>query len=530
MIRLLCLYALGIYMLGGCALQDKVQRGQSYANAVHENLSMQHMSFFDQATNTDSRRRMRRVNRPWVAGNSQPLAREVKLPLALRANVLTTLLFDNGPADLSELAQRITAVTEIPVHVSPEALLPSHEFLPRLSIQQSIISSSGARRIYLSGDAEPLAKTLDRVAAALSVYWQFRNNKIEFFRTQTKVFDVQALTLEARSEASIGQGSANQSDGAFTSTSQTRLISSSNDVLDVIKARIEPFMTRAGTLVAQPGASSSIVVTDTPDSLDSIASYLERENRLLSKRIRLIFEEITISTSDDSYGSIDWNLVFTSARIAASAASVNGMDVAGVSASALGVQQGPYKGSEAIVSALSNIGKVVRRTSVPVLTLNRKPVTHAVRTTFSYIDKVDTTAAYSDGTGFALPSVSVSQKEETVGSLLTLVPDAQDDGRIMLSLAYDNTVAQPIKSVRFGDRSNPLQLQQVTIDGNGTVQQLVLQPGQPILISGFERRNDESSSKRLLDGLPIIFGGANNSKQEHLLTVIVLTAHVEEGV
>src|SRR5690606_15582390 len=163
--------------------------------------------------------------------------------------------------------------------------------------------------------------------------------------------------------------------------------------------------------------------------------------------------------------------------------------------------------------------QVVRRSSLPVLTLNRRPVTHAVRTTFSYIDKVQTSALAS-GTNMALPSVSVSQRDETVGSLLTLVPDVQDDGQILLSVAYDNTVAQPLKSVTFGDKANPLQLQQITIDGNGTVQQVALQPGQPLLISGFDRTQEEIEGRRLNPGIPLVLGGSDRAARESLMTVM----------
>ncbi|MEO6985129.1 MAG: hypothetical protein ABI155_07275, partial [Paralcaligenes sp.] len=120
-------------------------------------------------------------------------------------------------------------------------------------------------------------------------------------------------------------------------------------------------------------------------------------------------------------------------------------------------------------------------------------------------------------------------KDETVGSLLTLVPDAQDDGQILLSVAYDNTVAQPLKSVTFGDKSNPLQLQQITIDGNGTVQQLVLYPGQPMVVSGFDRVLEESEARRLNPGMPLALGGSDSASTQRLITVMVITAQVEEG-
>src|SRR5690606_27631212 len=126
---------------------------------------------------------------------------------------------------------------------------------------------------------------------------------------------------------------------------------------------------------------------------------------------------------------------------------------------AASLTEGRLSGSELLIRALGRVGRVVRRNSLPVLTPNPRPVTHAVRTTFCYLDKGEplTQPGLLDT---SLPSVSVSQKEETVGSLITLVPDAQEDGQVLLSVAYDNTVAQPLKSVTFGSGDNPLQLQQ----------------------------------------------------------------------
>lgn len=131
--------------------------------------------------------------------------------------------------------------------------------------------------------------------------------------------------------------------------------------------------------------------------------------------------------------------------------------------------------------------------------------------------------------GLSVPAVSVNQKEETVGSLLTLVPDAQENGQILLSLAYDNTVAQPLKTITFGDKNNPLQLQQLTVEGNGTVQQLALQPGQPLVVSGFDRRQSEAGERRLAPGLPAILGGGDRLQAQRLATVLIITAQLEEG-
>lgn len=526
-VRIAVVFA-SVLSLTGCALDEHMREFARRTQDTEAMLGAQHKDFERAASDRELRRLAQSVDMPWIVGKPQPLAREVTLPLALRKDVRTTLLFADGPLELTQVARRIMAATGIPVQVGPEALLPSDAFMPRLAGQAGPAAGAPASRVHLHGESEPLAQILDRIAAALDVAWAYRNSRIEFYRTETRVFNIRALTLEARAEASLGLRGDAAAEGAFASTSRTSLSSSSDDVFTVVRARLETFMTRAGVMVALPGASGSIVVTDTPEVLDRIAAYLERENQVLTRRVRLVFEEVTLATQNSIQAGLDWDLIFSSARVAAKA-SLGGSGLVDAGIATVELAHGPLAGSEAIVAALARAGRIVRRSSVPVLTLNRRPVTHAVRTTFSYIDRVDTTA-FGDGAGMALPSVSVSQKEETVGSLLTLVPDAQDDGRILLSVAYDNTVAQPVKSIKFGDKSNPLQLQQVTIDGNGTVQQLVLQPGQPVLISGFDRSHEESEDRRLAPRLPMLFGGSDRVSREQLVTVIIITAQVEEEV
>jgi hypothetical protein len=229
---------------------------------------------------------------------------------------------------------------------------------------------------------------------------------------------------------------------------------------------------------------------------------------------------------------LDWDALFTQGNFAAAmSAPVAGAGV-GVARAAIDAAYGPMQSSKLIVNALAKYGNVVRHVSMPVLTLNKRPVTHAIRTTFSYIDQVKASASGASGlTGAAssLPSMSVSQKEETVGSFLTLVPDAQDDGQILLSVAYDNTVAQPLKTLTIGEQSSRMQIQQITIDGNGTVQQVALRPGQPMLVSGFEQRQGETARARLSADAPIAFGGSDRVKHSKTITLIVITAQVEEG-
>jgi type IVB pilus formation R64 PilN family outer membrane protein len=524
MIFLACALALP---LAGCAVSRQVRDQRERADQAQQTLETRQQRFRQGLAGGEARRAAQEVARPWLAGPAQPLAREVLLPPALRANVDTTLLFA-GQADLPEIAQRLHLATGIAVRVHPEALLPHELFLPRLA-EKMPLAVQGATLAEIRSGPRPLADTLDALAARLYLHWRYHQGAIEFYRTQTRAFDVRALTLASRVDARLGR-SANPQAGGFESSSSTTLTSGEHEAVKAARARIEPFLTRAGLLSPMEGGGTALVVTDTPEALERVAQFLEHENRVLTRRVRLLFEELTLQARDEDEAGLDWSAVYDSARAAVSAAMPAGANAA---AGALGLSStgGPFKGSRAIVSALSERGAVLRHASVPLVTLNRRPVTHAVRSTFSYIDQVQSVALPSGagGVAAALPSVSISQKQETVGTLLTLVPDAQDDGSILLSVSYDNTVAQPLKSISFGEPGKQLQVQQITIDGSGTVQQVALRPGVPMILSGFDRRQDEYERRRLADEAPLLAGGLDRSRRDRLTTVVIITAQVEDG-
>ena len=515
--------------LAGCSASQSLQALREAISGARARVELDQRQFAAAVPDRAARVAAQDVGKPWLAGRSQPLARDVILPAALRGDVDTTLLFA-GRLDLPSLAERLTRVTGIAVRVAPDALLPQALFLPRLN-QPAPPDIPSPTRVPVMAGPRPLPDTLDALAASFGVQWRYHRHAIEFYRMQTRVFDVRALTLSSRADARLGRAGSNEA-GGFDNTSNTALSSGEHHALQAVRARVIPFLTQAGTVAELDGGGSSLVITDTPEVLDRIGQFIEGENQALTRRVRLLFEEITVVTNDTAEGGIDWKAVYDSARVAVAAAIPA---VAGNTAAALGatVDHRHFGGSRAIVSALSQTGAVLRHSSVPVLTLNRRPVTHAVRTTFSYIDQVQSTAVpgidASLGTT-ALPSVSISQKQETVGTFLTLVPDAQADGRILLSIAYDNTVAQPLKSITFGEAGNQVQVQQITIDGNGTVQQVSLSPGQPVILSGFDRRQDEYDRRRLSADAPLLAGGQDRASSDRLTTVVLVTAQVEEGI
>lgn len=528
MVYRLLLVLLCFFGLSACQLAEQISQIRHDHQFQTEKTAQLQQQLIGQIKQS-ARDPVQEIAQPWVVGSAQPLAREVRLPPALQASVATTLMFQGQGLLLDEIAERITLATQIPVRVQPEALLAIESFLPLASADttSTIKTQFNQRRLRLAGPPEELSKNLDKISAFFDVYWRYEGDFIDFYKIETRSFQVRALSLQASSHASVGSTAA-EAQGGFQSQSGTRLHQEESDELGNLKARLALFMTQAGRIVAQAGGSNTIVVSDTPYALAQIEQFVKKENQALTRRVRLVFEEITLSANSQAELNLDWNVVFNSARTAASMA-VGGLGNATLNQLGAAVTQGPFSQTEAFVKAMGEVANVVRRHSMPVISLNRRPLTHALRTTFSYVDKVETTP-YTSGSGLTTNSVSLSQKEETVGSVLTLVPDIQDDGQVLLSVAYDNTIAQPLKSLTVGSPEQGMQVQQVTIEGSGTVQQVLLRPGQPLVISGFDRNEQESTERRLNPGVPLIFGGGNSVKQQHLRTLIIITAQVEEGL
>jgi type IVB pilus formation R64 PilN family outer membrane protein len=520
-----------VWVLQGCAIDELAAQGRDATRMAEGRLHQSSQRMQDAARAQARPIKTQRIAKPWVSGRAVELAPEITLPPVLRADVKTTLIFREGVKTLQGIAGRLAHATGIAVRVLPDALLPAHLFGPRLGSVQTTPAFAAPLERAMPMGTRPLVQVLDIVAADHDVQWRYTGKAIEFYRTQTRVFDVRALTLPASAEMRLGKGGG-QKDGGFESSGQTSISMKSQSLMQAVRQRIEPFLTLAGQVAAQDDGLTSIVVTDTPGALDAVAHYLESLNRSMTRRVRLVFEEMTVSRREDHDQGVDWtvNLATDLASLSLGAANAQA-GVTPVSAS-IGVSLPGFGGlsSKLILTAVSRYADVTRHTTVPVMTLNRRPVTHAVRSTFTYVDQVQSlSVAKNENTPSSLPGIAVSQKRETVGAFLTLVPDIQDDGQVLLSVAYDNTVALPLKTLSFGGATNAMHVQQLSLQGNGTVQQVAVRPGQPTLIAGFERQEHENVQSRLSPDAPRALGGQDKLGSENIITLIFVTAQVQEG-
>lgn len=537
--------------LGGCSALQHSESALETSKRSRAKVESKISDYKTSLTDRDRRMQANVVDKPWIVGKAVPLAREVTLPAALRRDVNTALMFKGGATSLQTIAERVQLATGINVRVTPDALMAQEAFAPRLEGDKSenlmplIAMPSTAQ---LPDGVRPLPEALDAAASRLAVHWKFEEKngrpEIVFYRVSTKAFNVRALLASATVNAGIGLDGKSNGGGAsdsksgsnFDSTSKTDLKSEEKiSPIEAVIGKVKPFLSKAGSIVGGASGTNSIVVTDTVEVLNNIDEFLDRENRILTRRVRLVFEEVAVAMNDQHDGQLDWKLIYSTASAAAAGSSPVGGAAAAAGTVASGtVGSGPFKGSDAIIKALDEIGTTTRQTAIPLSALNRRPITYADRKTFSYINEVQTTGLSSSdstsGSFTTVPNVSVRQKDVTVGQFLTLVPDAQEDGQILLTISYDSTINDPLQTIKFGDSKSGIEIQQLTVRGNGMVQQVALQAGQPLVIAGFQKDQDQTSRRRLDEKAPILFGGSNSTNNQKTYNLIIVTAQVEEGL
>lgn len=483
------------------------------------------------------------VDEPWLAAKSVPLARDISLPAVLRTRLrlngsgidvlgqtkITVMSPECNPSTytLQRLATCIMSLVGVPVRVTPDALQPAAQFAQRRGAGTSAGASSvGAA----SGQAELLSVApvdmelntlLDMADATWDVHHRVSDNgTIEIYRLDTRVLRLKALAQKIPSTVTTSAG--------FKDESKTTYENTATDALASMKTSLMALGTMAGSLEINPD-SKSIIVTDTPPAIARIEAYLESENKRLTRRITLIFEQLYVTHSLGREMGIDWNLLYTKTS-GATASLVSPGSLTSENAGKSGFSAsttGNYAGSTGFIKALDEMGMKVTRRTFPISTLSGNAQTIGLPTVFDYVASVTSNTSTSTTGTFSAPTIT--QKEDKYGVFLTVTPEAQDDGQILIGL-------------NLADRSGTLTGYTVQVSGSGTtVQQrnikeanltarTVVRSGVTHMIGGLEEAVSEGTSRRLDDNAPIILGGSDSTSQSKRHIVLLVTAIAEDSI
>ncbi|WP_242538902.1 PilN family type IVB pilus formation outer membrane protein [Trinickia acidisoli] len=499
----------------------------------------------------------------WLSGRTVKLGTAAALP-AIFAQPAT---FDRSVSSLQEFAERVTRLTQLPTKVAPDASAAAERTLegvaggdtragaaagnaigavtvkpPLPPTRGGSLSTSIApvplHIVYSNGDLKGL---LDSACAEFGVYWKFANGVVDFYFTDTRTFQVSAVPGDSAVKANVvsaanndnGNGTNGGTSGATGSTggtsgtsgtgvssdnTSTTQVNSQLSIFGSLDAAIKAMLSPYGQVVSSP-ATGSISVTDTPDALDRVAHFMEEQNRVMARQVMINVTVLTVTLTDsDSYG-IDWTAVYQALGTRFGLTNTFAPTVTNpVSFSAAVLTPSSRaNGTSAMISALSEQGKVRRKTSASVTTLNNQPVPVQVATQQGYLASISTTNTANVGSQTSLTPGTV-----TTGFNMTLLPHVLDDGTVMMQFYTNLSSLVTLQSVSSGG-SNPLQIQTPEIDTRNFLQRVAMKSGSTLVISGYEGTNDNLTQQGVGKPQNYLAGGGFEATRSRDIIVILIT-------
>ncbi|MFC7518879.1 PilN family type IVB pilus formation outer membrane protein [Herbaspirillum sp. GCM10030257] len=460
--------------------------------------------------------------------------------------------FDRNVHSLAELAERITLRSGIPTKVSPDALAASNGAAPTvgntqapiagaagappLPIQAAPIGSaarpSGPIRItYNNGNFKGL---LDMVTARFGVYWKYADGAIQFFHTDSRTFQINAIPGDSSFTANVTSGATSTggvsggatagatggvggggNTGVTANNSQNTAVTSRLSVYSSIEKAVSAMLSAHGKVVASP-ATGTMTVVDTPDALDRIASFIESENKALSRQVVINVTVLSVNLSNaDEYG-IDWDLVYRnlSQRYGIHNTFAASPSSTGFSAGILSTSSSKFAGSSVLISALSEQGKVRRQTTASVVTLNNQPVPVQVAKQTSYLQSSQTTITALVGSTTTLTPGNV-----TSGFNMSILPHVLANGTVMLQFSTDISSLRGIRPVE----SNGSKIETPEMDTRNFLQRVAMKSNETLIISGFEQTDDNLDERGVGQPKNFLFGGGYKAVSGKEVIVILIT-------
>ncbi len=432
---------------------------------------------------------------------------------------------------------------------------------------------------------------LNRIATK-SDYAYHINNKtgdITWTGFVTKTFDVSFLPGHAKYEVggkqgggdslasggAGGGGSSGGGDGGVTinytgvDLSKSDQYSSLTGDLSIwkdIETTVKNLLSKEGKVTVSQ-ATTTITVHDHPENVEAIERFVEKMNKELSKQVRILVQVLNVKLSHNFDYGINWNLVRNfgslnslalTGSLASNAAATNSLSPLALTFTG---HKGKWGGTDQIIQALSNQGKVSLVTQPTVTTLNNQVAEITIQNQKSYIQSV------SNSVNENFSSSGVNPGVVTTGFNLYLLPKIQRD-RIFLQVSTTISNLQSIREINAvtgevssneessnqsdlsnsanddsdsgsqsnssntgsaaGSSSNSAQIIQIPeIDERRFNQRSVIPNGATLIIAGFKTRNHTANESKFL--YTSLLGGKGGEAVTEELVLLITPVILNDG-
>jgi type II secretory pathway component GspD/PulD (secretin) len=289
--------------------------------------------------------------------------------------------------------------------------------------------------------------------------------------------------------------------------------------------------------------------------LNRVGEYIARQNKRLSQLVTIDVKVLQVSLSNDSAFGLNLAAAINSAsglnivanpknNLATTEASSMNVAVLSNTVSALTgathldstgkVVEGAYTndqinngsmariaGTNALIEALAKQGKVSLVTNVGVTTRNNRvaPVTNTKTT--GYIKR------FESRTFTTVESSTVDQDDLETGFSMQLLPNVLENGKILLLFKMSVRELLRMATQTIGDQKQlQVTLQLPEVEERSFMQEVIMESGQMLVVSGFEKQKNNDTRYGLGDADFMALSGSRETAASREVLVVILTPQV----
>ena len=456
----------------------------------------------------------------WLGNKSVVLEHRNNLPSMFETDTGVTILL-NEPVSLQVLANDIYSVTGIPVKIDGQ------------------ISAEKLKKLVNVAYTGKLSGLLSQVATDLDLLWYYDKNSIVFYETETKTFTLYALGTEVAYQTSVSTDNSNE-------VSLESTLKEWDEVESAISSIIGKSDNADFTVSRSLG---TITVTASPSVLARVGEYIERQNKRLSQLITIDVKVLQVTISNDSAFGLNLAAAINSTaglnivanpknNLASTEASSMNIAVLSNAVSALtgathtegGVTvEGAYTqndimngslsgaaGSNALIQSLAKQGKVSLVTNVGVTTRSNRVAPVSNTRTTGYIKR------FESRNFTTVESSTVDQDDLETGFTMQLLPNVLENGKILLLFRMSVRELLRMSTQTIGE----VTLQLPEVEERSFMQEVIMESGQMLVVSGFEKQTNEDTRYGLGNPDFMALSGSRESSSTREVLVVILTPQV----
>lgn len=506
---------------------------------------------------------LRHARKPWIGSISVPMGSGERLPSIFTEPVKFN--FDDaatgGKVSLRTMADRITAVTGVPVRLKADVSMPGNA--PSRAAAPLPLAIPGLPglpaspvRLAGAGDTVSLPSTaraappdtsvnavamrwsgslegyLDLITDQLSLSWEYRDGVVVIERLRTEFFEVAAL--ESETDYHLGLSGADQANASSSgnggggtnstasSSNEVNEHGKSNVIASVLAAITQIIKDVPGSSVVRSDGSGRIAVTTSKENLSKVRDFMRVENESLLRQAQVQFDVYSVTRNESDERGIEWNAVLSALGGAYTGSFGSPTTLASATAATIGfsiltpAQSGVtnhttahFGGSDALLKLLSEYGVSTQHREVSLLALNRTWDRKSSLGGRAYVSATIPGAASTTGVG--APGLVTSTV--TTGDRYLAQPFILDNNTVVLKFGIG--LSSLVDLVNFtsgtGTSQQTVQTPETTaINDQSTV---ALKAGQILVITGLSRTVSSDDRRTLTPGAPIGLGGSKTQSR-----------------